>query len=302
MNYNKNLKIIFRLTLTILLTLGCNKKTESEKNKKNEYNSSYKIYSISIPNSLVFSGETVDLNENDLIQRFDKEILVNTYWQSNTLQLIKRSRKYFRIIEPILKKEGIPDDFKYLAVIESGLENLRSPKGAKGIWQIMRGTGRELGLEINKNVDERYNLELSTIAACKYIKKAKNKFGTWTLAAAAYNRGMSGISRALKKQNVNSYYDLLLGNETRRYIFRIHAIKLILNNPNNYGFFVKDSEYYRDDNFEIMNIDYPIKNLSEFANKNGMNYKTLKILNPWLIQNHLNNRSKKKYKIKIPKN
>ena len=301
MYVNKTLKIIFSITLTVLFVLSCNKKTELKKNTKNEDYLNYKVFAIPIPDSLIFSGETIDLSENDLIQRFDKEILVNTYWQSNTLQLIKRSRKYFKIIEPILKKEGVPDDFKYLAVIESGLENLRSPKGAKGIWQIMRGTGRELGLEINNNVDERYNLELSTIAACRYIKKAKNKFGTWTLAAAAYNRGMSGVNRALKKQNVKSYYDLLLGNETRRYVFRIHAIKLILNNPNNYGFFVKDSEYYKDDGFEVMNVDYPIKNLSEFANKNGTNYKTLKIFNPWLIQNHLNNRSKKKYKIKIPK-
>ena len=301
MYVNKTLKIIFSLTLIILLVISCNKKTELDRNRINEDYSNYKIYSVPIPNSLTFSGETVNLNENDLIQRFDKEILVNTYWQSNTLQLIKRSRKFFKIIEPILKKEGVPDDFKYLAVVESGLENLRSPKGAKGIWQIMRGTGRELGLEINNNVDERYNLELSTIAACRYIKKAKNKFGTWTLAAAAYNRGMSGINRALKKQNVKSYYDLLLGNETKRYVFRIHALKLILNNPNNYGFFIEDSQYYKDDHFEVMNVDYPIKNLSEFAKKNGINYKTLKIFNPWLIQNHLNNRSKKKYKIKIPK-
>ena len=301
MNVNITLKNFFSFTIIILLVISCNKKTELDKNKKNEDFTNYKIYSIPIPDSLTFSGETVDLKENDLIQRFDKEILVNTYWQSNTLQLIKRSRKFFKIIEPILKKEGVPDDFKYLAVIESGLENLRSPKGAKGIWQIMRGTGKELGLEINNNVDERYNLELSTIAACRYIKKAKNKFGTWTLAAAAYNRGMSGVNRALKKQNVKSYYDLLLGNETRRYVFRIHAIKLILNNPNNYGFFVKESDYYEDDGFEVINVDYPIKNLSEFANKNGINYKTLKIFNPWLIQNHLNNRSKKKYKIKIPK-
>ena len=185
MNVNKTLKNFFSLTLTILLVISCNKKNELNKNKNNEDFTNYKIHSIPIPDSLTFSGETVDLKENDLIQRFDKEILVNTYWQSNTLQLIKRSRKFFKIIEPILKKEGVPDDFKYLAVIESGLENLRSPKGAKGIWQIMRGTGRELGLEINNNVDERYNLELSTIAACRYIKKAKNKFGTWTLAAAA---------------------------------------------------------------------------------------------------------------------
>ncbi len=282
------------------MTLSCNKKIELEKIKNSDGISNYKIYPMPIPDSLTFSGETIALNENDLIQRFDKEILVNTYWQSNTLQLIKRSRKYFRIIEPILKKEGVPDDFKYLAVIESGLENVRSPKGAKGIWQIMRGTGRELGLEINNNVDERYNLELSTIAACKYLKKAKNKFGNWTLAAAAYNRGMTGINKALKKQNVKSYYDLLLGNETRRYVFRIHAIKLILSNPNNYGFFVKDSDYYKYDNYKLVNINFPIKDLSEFANNNGINYKLLKIFNPWLIQNHLNNRSKKKYKIKIP--
>ena len=282
------------------MTLSCNKKIELEKIKNSDGISNYKIYPMPIPDSLTFSGETIALNENDLIQRFDKEILVNTYWQSNTLQLIKRSRKYFRIIEPILKKEGVPDDFKYLAVIESGLENVRSPKGAKGIWQIMRGTGRELGLEINNNVDERYNLELSTIAACRYIKNAKNKFGTWTLAAAAYNRGISGVNRALKRQNVKSYYDLLLGNETRRYVFRIHAIKLILSNPNNYGFFVKDSDYYKYDNYKLVNINFPIKDLSEFANNNGINYKLLKIFNPWLIQNHLNNRSKKKYKIKIP--
>jgi len=291
---------IFYFILIFIMTLSCNKKIELEKIKNSDGISNYKIYPMPIPDSLTFSGETIALNENDLIQRFDKEILVNTYWQSNTLQLIKRSRKYFRIIEPILKKEGVPDDFKYLAVIESGLENVRSPKGAKGIWQIMRGTGRELGLEINNNVDERYNLELSTIAACKYLKKAKNKFGNWTLAAAAYNRGMTGINKALKKQNVKSYYDLLLGNETRRYVFRIHAIKLILSNPNNYGFFVKDSDYYKYDNYKLVNINFPIKDLSEFANNNGINYKLLKIFNPWLIQNHLNNRSKKKYKIKIP--
>ena len=291
---------IFYFILIFIMTLSCNKKIELEKIKNSDGISNYKIYPMPIPDSLTFSGETIALNENDLIQRFDKEILVNTYWQSNTLQLIKRSRKYFRIIEPILKKEGVPDDFKYLAVIESGLENVRSPKGAKGIWQIMRGTGRELGLEINNNVDERYNLELSTIAACRYIKNAKNKFGTWTLAAAAYNRGISGVNRALKRQNVKSYYDLLLGNETRRYVFRIHAIKLILSNPNNYGFFVKDSDYYKYDNYKLVNINFPIKDLSEFANNNGINYKLLKIFNPWLIQNHLNNRSKKKYKIKIP--
>ena len=204
--------------------------------------SNYDVFSIDLPRSIEFSGEKISLNENDLKERLDRELLVNVYWQSNMFLMIKRSNKYFPIIEKILKEEGIPDDFKYLAVIESGLQNVRSPKGAKGIWQIMYNTGRELGLEVNSNVDERYNLELSTRAACKYLMKAKEKLGSWTLAAASYNRGISGIRRKLADQQVDNYYDLLLGTETKRYMFRVLAMKMILTDPSNYGY-----NYYEKD-------------------------------------------------------
>ena len=196
----------------------------------------YRVYALKTPENISFCDEEVPLELLDVRERLDRELLVNTYWQSNMLLLIKRSYRFFPLIEKILKEEDVPQDFKYLAVIESGLENVRSPKGAKGIWQIMSGTAREYGLEVNKNVDERYNLELSTRAACKYLKKAKDKFGSWTLAAAAYNRGIMGISRNLSKQKVENYYDLLLGRETSRYIFRILAVKEIMENSNNYGF------------------------------------------------------------------
>jgi hypothetical protein len=230
----------------------------------------------------------------------DKELLVNTYWQSNMLLLIKRSSKYFPQIEKILEEEGVPEDFKYLAVIESGLENVRSPAGAKGFWQIMRSTGKEMGLEVNSNVDERYNIELSTRVACKYLKKAKAKLGSWTLAAASYNRGISGISRLLKKQQVDSYYDLLLNSETKRYVFRILAVKEILSRPEEYGFFFEEKDLYKAAPVTTIKVDTAITNIASFAKTMGMNYKQMKIYNPWLLQNHLNNKSRKLYEITIP--
>jgi hypothetical protein len=214
--------------------------------------------------------------------------------------MIKRSNKYFPIIEKILEEEGIPDDFKYLAVIESGLQNVRSPKGAKGIWQIMYNTGRELGLEVNSNVDERYNLELSTRAACKYLMKAKEKLGSWTLAAASYNRGISGIRRKLADQQVDNYYDLLLGTETKRYMFRVLAMKMILTDPSNYGYNYNEKDLYKFEKVKNFKVDTAITNLARFSKQMGINYKILKIHNPWLIQNHLNNKSRKLYNIKIP--
>ena len=215
------------------------------------------------------------------------------------LLLIKRANRFFPLIEKILKEEDVPDDFKYLAVIESSLENVRSPKGAKGIWQIMPNTAREYGLEVNRNVDERYNLELSTRVACKYLKKAKDKFGSWTLAAAAYNRGISGISRNLSRQKVENYYDLLLGRETSRYIFRILAVKEIIENAYNYGFIFQEEDLYKPYEIKNIQIDTAISNIADFSNKLGINYKTMKLYNPWLLENHLNNKSRKKYLIKI---
>jgi len=213
----------------------------------------YRVYALKTPENISFCDEEVPLELLDVRERLDRELLVNTYWQSNMLLLIKRSFRFFPLIEKILNEEGVPDDFKYLAVIESGLENVRSPKGAKGIWQIMSGTAKEYGLEVNKNVDERYNLELSTRVACRYLKKAKDKFGSWTLAAAAYNRGISGISRNLNRQKVENYYDLLLGRETSRYIFRILAVKEIMENSNNYGFVFEENDLYKP--YEIRKIE-----------------------------------------------
>ena len=261
----------------------------------------YRVYALKTPENISFCDEEVPLELLDVRERLDRELLVNTYWQSNMLLLIKRSYRFFPLIEKILKEEDVPQDFKYLAVIESGLENVRSPKGAKGIWQIMSGTAREYGLEVNKNVDERYNLELSTRAACKYLKKAKDKFGSWTLAAAAYNRGIMGISRNLSRQKVENYYDLLLGRETSRYIFRILAVKEIMENANNYGFIFQENDLYKPYEIKKIELDTAISNITDFSKKMGINYKTMKLHNPWLLENHLNNKSRKKYIFKIPK-
>ena len=204
------------------------------------------------------------------------------------------------IIEPILKKNGIPDDFKYLAVIESGLQNVVSPAGASGFWQIMKATGQENGLEINSNVDERYHLEKATQLACDYLKNAKDNLGTWTAAAAAYNAGNAGISRRLRDQDVTSYYDLLLGEETGRYVFRILALKEILSNPEKYGFNFEEKHLYQPISTRNVEVDTAVTDFARFAKDFGINYKILKIHNPWLREAHLNNKSRKLYEIKIP--
>ena len=260
----------------------------------------YNVYSVNLPKSLDFAGEAVPLDQPDIRERVDREFLVNTYWQSNGILLIKRAQKYFPIIEPILAENGVPDDFKYLAVIESGLQNVSSPAGARGFWQIMTGTGRELGLEVNDNVDERYHIEMATKAACDYLKHSKSKFGTWTLAGAAYNAGNGGINKQLEAQGVESYYDLLLGEETGRYVFRILAIKEILKNPKNFGFNVNPSHGYEVIPTKNVMVDYEVDDLSAFAKANNINYKILKIHNPWLREPKLNNTSKKEYAIAIP--
>src|SRR6056300_227387 len=260
----------------------------------------YKVFALKLPTELEFCNELVPLNQPDIRERLDKELLVNTYWQSNMMLLIKRANKYFPTIEKILEEEGVPEDFKYLAVIESGLENVRSPKGAKGFWQLMPGTAKEYGLEVNSNVDERYHIEKATRVACKYLLKAKKRFGSWTLAAASYNRGMYGTNKLLDTQLVDNYYDLLLNKETSRYVFRILAVKEIMSHPQRYGFVFEESDLYKPIPVKKIGWDVPITNIAEFARERGINYKLLKIHNPWLIQNHLNNNSRKYYEISIP--
>lgn len=269
--------------------------------KEDEGLNGYNVYALPIPDGLNFVGESVPVHNSDIKERIDRELLVNTYWQSNALLLMKRANKYFPIIEPILVEEGIPDDFKYLAVIESGLTQAVSPAKATGFWQILRGTGREYGLEVNDNVDERYHIEKSTRAACKYLKKARERFGNWTLAAAAYNAGPAGVAKRLKAQNVSSYYDLLLNEETGRYVFRIIALKEIMSKPKRYGFNYINEDLYANIPVYKVSVDTAVTDFVKFSERFGITYKALKIHNPWLRQPYLNNNSGKQYFVDIPK-
>lgn len=247
-----------------------------------------------------FSGEEVPTFMADVQERLDKEMITNMNYHTNTTLVIKRANKVFPIIEPILAKYGVPDDFKYLAVIESSLVNAVSPAGARGVWQFMPSTAKEKGMEVSEEVDERYHLEKSTEAACKYLLSAKEKFGSWTLAAASYNGGMNGIAKKMEEQHVDNYYDLLLTEETSRYVFRILALKEIMKNSDKYGFSIpKEALYYTIPTKKIV-IDSSITDLAKFAKIQGVNYKILKIHNPWLRDKKLTNNSRKKYEIEIP--
>ncbi|PKA83932.1 transglycosylase-like protein with SLT domain [Ulvibacter sp. MAR_2010_11] len=268
-----------------------------EKKLVNDYN----VYALPLPDYIEFAGEAVPLNEPDIRERLDRELLVNTYWQSNALLMIKRANKYFPIIEPLLKQYGLPDDFKYLAVAESGLDNVKSPAGAAGFWQFLSSTGKEYGLEVNDYVDERYHLEKATKVAAEYLKNSKQKFGSWTLAAAAYNAGNGGVNKQIDRQKSdNNYYDLLLNDETSRYVFRILAFKEILSNPKKYGFNYRDKDLYKQIPTYKVKVDTEVTDFAEFAKLHGINYKILKIHNPWLRDTFLKNASKKEYFIEIP--
>lgn len=291
----------FIICLALLIFLSSSFKSQSdEQNSQKHPLSDYNVYALPLPKTLDFSGESMPLIKQDVKERMDRELLVNTYWQSNGFLLLKRAHKYFPIIEPILEAYGVPDDFKYLALIESGLQNVTSPAGAKGFWQIMKSTAKEYGLEVNANVDERYNLILSTKVACEYLLKAKQRFGSWTLAAASYNAGMNGIASELERQSVDNYYDMLLGQETGRYVFRIVALKEITNNAKKYGFNYTYADLYNYPPTFSVEVDTAVSDFVQFAEGFGINYKQLKIHNPWLRETFLNNKSRKKYNIEIP--
>lgn len=264
------------------------------------FNGNYNIFSVPLPENPEFAGEKLPIEYFDVKEGFDREMLINTYWQSQTVLFIKRAPKAFKIIEPILKENNVPDDFKYLAVIESGLMNVVSPAGATGVWQFKDDTGKEHGLEINQEIDERYSLSQSTKAACKYILHANSKFNSWTLTAASFNAGKSAIDRFMTNQKQNSYYDLLLAEETMRYIYRIVSIKYIIENPDKYGFHIPESEMYPIIPAYTVQVDSTITNLADFAIKFDTNYKMLKYFNPWLRQTSLKNPKKKLYEILIP--
>lgn len=253
-----------------------------------------------LPDSLNFAGEVVPMNLTDVRERIDKELHINTYWHNNTIFLMKRANRWLPQIQEILRKNNIPDDFKYLPLIESGLLNDVSPKAAVGFWQILKSAGKENGLEITNEVDERYDPLKATEAACRYLRTAYNKFGNWTVVAASYNRGMGGMERALENQQVKSYYDLFLNDETSRYVFRIIACKEIIEHPSRYGFKVLPRHLYEPEPVKYIQVSETISDLVEFARKNGTNYKLLKRHNPWLRDERLTIRGKKTYQIALP--
>lgn len=255
---------------------------------------------ITSPGEFEFCGEKVPLDDPDVRERFEKELYINCYWHSQTALIMKRANRWFPMIEEILEEEGIHDDFKYVAAIESGLENLRSYAGAIGYWQIMPKTGKELGLEINSLVDERYDPVRATRAACKFVHQAQERFDNYTLTAASYNRGQSGIARALSKQKVESFYDLKLNDQTSRYIFRILAFKEIMQNPEKYHFRLSEEELYKPPILEMMRVDTTVRNLVDFAQDLGVSYKTLRYYNPWLRGYRLPVRGAKAYEIRLP--
>jgi len=253
-----------------------------------------------IPTHLDFAGEVVPLEFFDVKEALLRELSIICYWHANTMYINKLAHRFFPIIEPILQSEGLPDDFKYLCVAESGLQQVVSPAKAVGFWQFLEQTGKEYGLEINGEVDERYHIEKATVAACAYLKKAYQKYGSWTVAGAAYNAGNAAIDKQIGRQRQTSYYDLLLPEETGRYIFRALAFKLVLSAPEDYGYIIPKDELFPPLSWTEITITGSIDSWTDFAETYGTNYKILKYFNPWLRDAALVNKAKKSYVVKIP--
>ncbi len=289
--------VIFPLLVFLFASMTDNDRIQRQK----EFNDRYAVYAFDLPEKVDFCNERLPVEIGDVAERLDRELLVNTYWQSQTVMLLKRKTRWFPGIEKILKENGIPDDFKYLALAESGLANVVSPSGATGYWQFLESTALSYGLEISSEVDERYHVEKATKAACDYFKKAYSEFGSWTMAAAAYNMGVDGLKKQVEKQKSNKYYDLLLNDETSRYLFRITALKEICNNPVKYGFHLRERDFYQPYKSIVVDVDSGITNLADFSKSYNINYKELKLLNPWLRNGSLTNKDRKKYRIHILK-
>lgn len=255
----------------------------------------------SIPNQVNFAGENIPLDRYDLRERMDRELMSFTYMHSTTMLTIKKANRYLPIIEPILRQQGVPDDLKYLAIIESSLNTLaKSPAGAAGMWQFMQTTGRQYGLEVNNNIDERYNIEKATVAACKYLKEAYEKYGNWLSVAASYNAGQARITSELSKQQTEKATDLWLVEETSRYMFRLLAAKEVFTNPQRFGFLLKREELYPVMKYDEVTVTTGIDTLATFAKQHGISYRELKDANPWLRQDFLQNKSGRTYVLKIP--
>ena len=256
-------------------------------------------YAVKIPATLTFAGENVPLDDIEIRERLDRELTVNAYWQSSTIILFKRANRWLPTIEKILKEEGVPDDFKYLCMAESALDNVSSPAGASGFWQFMKTTGTQYGLLINSEVDERYNLEKSTHAACKYLIAAKQTTGSWTAAAAGYNMGNVGINRQQSLQGDSDYYNLFLNTETSRYVQRILALKIIHQNQKDYGIYLTKDDLYTELKYTTQQVS-AATNWVDFAKQNNTSYKLIRLYNPWIRDISLINKERRTYDVKIP--
>ncbi len=292
--------IIISILSVLLVGTVCYAVTQShtEEQKPNYY--SNKITSPVIPEKMTFAGEEVPLDIYWVHEALDRELIINSYQHSRTLRIFKLSARIFPVIEKILEEEGVPADFKYLAVAESGLENVTSPASAGGYWQFIPATAKNYGLAITSDVDERCHLEKATRAACKYLKKAKNQFGSWTLAAAAYNRGEGGLQAAIDNQGCHNYWDLWLNSETSRYVFRIMAFKLLFENPQLYGIEICPAEMYPPVPCKEVEVTTSIASLPDFAKMHNVTYRELRDLNPWIRNNKLTVPAGKTYTLKIP--
>ena len=295
--------ILFFISLGLALTVVTTGYTgTSEGRIEPDDRQAYTVYGVELPSRVTFAGEPVPMDLFDVAESMDRELLSNTYFHSQTIRLIKMAHRFFPQIEPVLKKNLVPDDFKYLAVAESGLTQAVSPAQAVGFWQLLKGTAQEYGLEVNAEVDERYDVAKSTDVACKYLIESFRKYGNWTMAAASYNAGRRGMDQQIERQKKDNYYDLLLNEETARYLYRVVAFKLIFEDPEAYGFTLSDKELYQEIPSFTVKVDSTVADFADFAAEFQTNYKVLKYLNPWLRDNKLSNHSRKTYQIVLPEN
>lgn len=263
----------------------------------------FKVLGLNLPRNLEFCGEKIPQNDYEIKESLEREFHSNKHWKSSAALFFFRAQQWFPVIEPILKREKVPDDLKYVAVIESHLSNAMSPAGAAGFWQLVPSTAQNYGLVVNGEVDERYDVEKSTVAACKHFKDAYKVFNNWTLSAAAYNLGIGGIQNALKRQNTDNYYDLMLNRETGSFVYRILAYKTLLSNPDHFG--ITEKQHRRGGGLppsKTVKVDSSIANIGAFAKKLGVNEVVLRTFNPWLIGERLDNPDHHAYSFKVPKN
>lgn len=302
--FDSNGKIVLILALVSVIALQgfflIRSANVSDQEYQKAFNSNYHVFAKQLPEKADFAGEEVPMNLYFVNEGLDREVLVNTYWQSSTVLLLKKTNRYFPQIEPILEKYGVPNDFKYIPLIESGLANVTSPAKAAGFWQLLSGTAKMYGLEVTEEVDERFDVKKSTEAACKYLLSSYKEYGSWTMAAAAYNAGDGRIKGEIQKQDINDFYNLHLNSETSRYIFRILAMKLIYEDPASYGFNLRNKDLYPIIPSSEITVDTTINDLYAFSKKLGVNYKMLKAMNPWLMKDKLTNKTGRKYTFILP--